>query len=216
MTQTQHIHNLVILDESGSMESIKDLIISGFNELVQNIRGHEENFPGQKHSISLFTFNTMGTREHLFREPVSKLGPVDASSYRPAAMTPLFDAMGAAITKLRDSLNGESEYRVLVTILTDGLENASVEYNSYSIRKMMEKLKISGWTFTYIGADHNVEEIAMSISIRNTLLFEKSTSGVMGMMMKENEARKNYYSNLKNKEIKDGDFYKEDDEDKKK
>lgn len=35
----QTIHNVIILDESGSMESIKRLIISGFNETVQTIKG---------------------------------------------------------------------------------------------------------------------------------------------------------------------------------
>lgn len=39
MEQKHNVHNLIILDESGSMESIKPSIINGFNELVQSIKG---------------------------------------------------------------------------------------------------------------------------------------------------------------------------------
>ena len=45
MEKKHQVHNLIILDESGSMESIKEPIISGFNELVQTIKGIEKDFP---------------------------------------------------------------------------------------------------------------------------------------------------------------------------
>ena len=48
MEQKHQVHNLIILDESGSMESIKSTIISGFNELVQSIKGIQEQFPEQE------------------------------------------------------------------------------------------------------------------------------------------------------------------------
>jgi nucleoside-triphosphatase THEP1 len=44
--ETKHqVHNLIILDESGSMESIKKTIIEGFNEIVQTVKGVEKEFP---------------------------------------------------------------------------------------------------------------------------------------------------------------------------
>ncbi len=51
--ETKHqVHNLIILDESGSMGSIKKTIIQGFNEIVQTVKGVELNFPEQEHFIS--------------------------------------------------------------------------------------------------------------------------------------------------------------------
>jgi nucleoside-triphosphatase THEP1 len=47
MEKKHQVHNLIILDESGSMEPIKKTIIQGFNELVQTIQGIEKQFPEQ-------------------------------------------------------------------------------------------------------------------------------------------------------------------------
>ena len=53
--ETKHqVHNLIILDESGSMESIKKTIIQGFNEIVQTVKGIEKEFPEQEHFIMSF------------------------------------------------------------------------------------------------------------------------------------------------------------------
>ena len=58
MEAKHQVHNLIILDESGSMSSIKPQIISGFNELVQSIKGIQKQFPEQEHDISIISFNT--------------------------------------------------------------------------------------------------------------------------------------------------------------
>lgn len=53
MDNKHQVHNLIILDESGSMEGIKNSIIMGFNELIESIKGIEIKFPEQEHFISL-------------------------------------------------------------------------------------------------------------------------------------------------------------------
>jgi hypothetical protein len=65
----RNIYNLIILDESGSMESIKPFIISGFNELVQGTKKIQEESPEQQHLISLVSFNTGGIKYLLWNEP---------------------------------------------------------------------------------------------------------------------------------------------------
>ena len=60
MKPKHQVHNLIILDESGSMQSIKSLIINGFNELVQSVKGIEEQFPEQEHLIPPFLFPLLG------------------------------------------------------------------------------------------------------------------------------------------------------------
>lgn len=53
MKNKHRVHNLVILGKSGSMISIKALIINGFNELVQTIKGIEERFQNHKQYIAI-------------------------------------------------------------------------------------------------------------------------------------------------------------------
>ncbi len=211
--ETKHqVHNLIILDESGSMESIKEPIIRGFNELVQTVKGIEKDFPEQEHLISFVTFNGRGRNVIHFTEPAAKLEAINSRKYQPNSSTPLYDAMGDSITSLRQALEKKTDYNVLVTILTDGEENASKEYNGDAIKKLVEEMKQSGWTFTYIGTDHDIEKFAMNISINNTMYFKKDLSGVNDMFKKETAARARFSRNLRDDKPTGDDFYKNDDD----
>jgi uncharacterized protein YegL len=208
--ETKHqVHNLIILDESGSMESIKEIIIQGFNEIVQTVKGIEKNFPEQEHFISLVSFNGWGQKLLHFIDPVSKLEQIDATRYQPAASTPLFDAMGFSLGKVRQVLEGKSDYDVLVTILTDGEENASKEYSGQAIKRLIDELKMNHWTFTYIGTDHDVEKFAATISIHNTISFSKDVEGVKDMITNESKARYKYSQNIREKKDSGSDLYKD-------
>lgn len=189
------IHNLIILDESGSMLSIKDLIISGFNETVETIKGSQKKFPDQEHLVSFLSFNSMEKKLIHYAEPVVALKKINQKIYRPNATTPLLDALGFAINKVRVDLP-KKDYHVLVTILTDGLENASREYSWDAIKKMIEELKRQNWTFTYIGTDHDLEYISAGLAIDHTLYFDKNEEGVKNMFMKEQAARRAFYANI--------------------
>jgi Mg-chelatase subunit ChlD len=208
MEKKHQVHNLIILDESGSMESIKTTIIQGFNEIVQTVKGIEKEFMDQEHFISLITFNGLGQKLLHFVDPVQNLNQIDDERYDPTASTPLFDAMGFGLNKLKKHLANETDYNVLVTILTDGEENASKEYSGNDIKKLIEELKLNRWTFTYIGTEHDVEKIALSLSITNTMTFSKNESDMLKMFESEKMARSNYSHNIRfNKETSD-DFYK--------
>jgi len=210
--ETKHqVHNLIILDESGSMESIKKTIIQGFNEIVQTVKGIEKEFPEQEHFISLVTFNGLGHKILHFIDPVSRLESIDEKRYRPDASTPLYDAMGFSFAKLRQVVENLTDYNVLVTILTDGEENASIEYNGIAIKKLIEELKLNRWTFTYIGADHDVEKFAASISITNTIHFQKNEANMKAMFVKENSSRANYSQKIREKKDTSDNFYEDDD-----
>jgi hypothetical protein len=189
------------------MESIKGNIIQGFNEIVQTVKGIAKEYPEQEHFISLVSFNGLGQKLLHFIDPVEKLDLIDDQRYKPDASTPLFDAMGFSFAKLRRVLENVKDYNVLVTIMTDGEENASKEYSGLAIKKLIEELKNNRWTFTYIGADHDVERFAMSISITNTLKFEKNEADMLDMFSKEKSARVKYSEKIRNKEQTDTNFY---------
>lgn len=207
MKTTHQVHNLIILDESGSMHSIKETAIQGFNEIVQTIKGLAKEHPEQEHFIALITFN--GIRQNLvqFIAPVSRLDQLDSSSYRPDVSTPLFDALGFGINKLKTVLERVNDYNVLVTILTDGEENSSREFSGLAIMHMIDELKHQRWTFTYIGTDHDVEKMAASISVNNTMHFGKNETDMKRMFAREMDARSIYFQKISRNEDTESDYY---------
>lgn len=208
MEQKHKVHNLIVLDESGSMESIKPSIINGFNELVQSIKGIQKQFPEQEHDISIISFNGFGNKVLHFMDDVSKLNTIDSSNYKPDAMTPLYDALGFSFTKLKKEIQSQTNYNVLVTILTDGEENCSIEYSGAVIKNMIEELSKENWTFTYIGTDHDVEKMATNLSIKNSMVFKKNSEGIKTMFEEEYDSRKRYFTNIREKKDFKENYYK--------
>ncbi len=207
MSKRETVYHLIILDESGSMNIIKTPTISGFNEILQTMKGAERQHPDQQHFVSLVTFNGMGIKHQLDSQPLATLLPLDEKHYQPDANTPLFDAIGKAVGRLREHLAHQCDYNVLVTIFTDGEENASKEYTRSSVKRLVEELKAQGnWTFTYIGTDHEVETVSTSISVTNVLRFEKTVEGLRDAFQKESKARMKYSQNITDG-IKDTDGY---------
>ncbi len=93
--------------------------------------------------------------------------------------------------------------------MTDGEENASREYSGKQIKELIERFKNEKWTFTYIGTDHDVDKIALNLSITNTLIFEKNEAGIKDMFVKERKSRDAYYSKVqKNEDTKEDYFEK--------
>ena len=214
--ETKHkVFNLIILDESGSMQSIKQATIEGFNEVVQTVKGVESQFPEQEHFITLVTFNGLAIKTLLSVQPVKNLALIDAKKYRPDASTPLFDAIGFSLNNLVREVEQYKDYNVLVTILTDGEENASTEFNGVAIKKMIDELSLKNWTFTYIGANHDVADFALKISITNTMSYMADPVDMKRMFEREKSARMGYSQKIRNKEDFRKKFYEDDETEKK-
>ena len=99
--------------------------------------------------------------------------------------------IGMGIAKI-NALTTEDD-SVLVTIITDGEENCSEEYNLKMIKNLIEKLKKQNWTFTFIGTDDlDVENIAHGMGIDNHLQFSEDEAGTKAMFARENRARERY------------------------
>lgn len=210
MENKQKVYNLIILDESGSMEAIKKIILEGLSEALLNIKKIEKDFENQDHYISIVSFNGVGRKIHYWQKPISEIESITDIYYKPALNTPLFDAVGSSMKHLDNELREKQDYSVLVSILTDGVDNSSVEYDREVIKRMIDDFKIRNWTFTYIGTGHDVNEVAKSISIENVLSFERNDYSIRKMFTDENKARRRYIDKLYKGEDKRGDFYKND------
>ncbi|MBP3849637.1 MAG: hypothetical protein J6E43_02380 [Prevotella sp.] len=195
-TKTQ-VFNVVILDKSGSMESIRKAAISGFNETLAGIKKAQEKFADtQEHNLSLVTFCECETKYVFDKVPVCEARPLTMDDYQPCCCTPLYDAMGFTLTTMRKHVKTVDDAVVVVTIITDGLENASKEYTGAAVRELVEQLKGEGWTFTYMGANQDSTEIAFNLSIRNSRNFDYTAQGTMGAMAKDSSTRMNFFGRL--------------------
>lgn len=191
------MYNLLILDESGSMDVVRATTVRGFNELVQTVQGLAVEFPEKKQVVTLTTFNGLGIKDILFLQEAQALQQLTLADYQPQSLTPLHDAIGYGVSKLRNVLatTGASNFQVLVTVLTDGEENASREYTRSGLHQLIEELKEQGWTFTYIGANHDVDRAADGLAFDNKLAFNQNVEEMDAMFSKERLARRRY--NLK-------------------
>lgn len=188
------IFNLIILDESGSMSSIEQEAISGVNETIQTIRAAQKSYEEQQHFVTLVSFNSSSVKTIYDCLEVEKVEELTNKEYVPACSTPLYDAMGDSLTKLRKKVTEED--KALVTVITDGYENASHEYNGSAIKQLVESLKQKGWVFTYIGANQNSQEVALNISINNVMNFQTTSAGTNAMFAKENKSRMNWFTKV--------------------
>jgi uncharacterized protein YegL len=187
------IFNLIIIDESGSMQSIKTAAINSVNETIQTIRAAQKKYEDQEHYVSLVSFNddVKTIYECVSAEEVKEL---TAESYQPDCCTALYDAMGISLNRLRKKVAEDD--KVLVTIVTDGYENASKEYSGKAIKALVDELKGKGWIFAYIGANQDVEAVAATISITNVMNFEATCEGTGAMSEKLSKARQGFYGRL--------------------
>ena len=183
------VFNVIILDKSGSMSSIARQAIDGVNETIGSIRSAQEKNPDQEHIVTLVAFCGCEMKAIYDNVPVSEVKTLTDKDYSPCCMTPLYDAVGMTITRVHALKSKNSESLALVTIITDGYENASHEYSLAAIRSLIESYKEQGWQFTYIGADHDVEQVAFTLHIDHSLKFEKTSAGTKAMFAKERKAR---------------------------
>ena len=184
------IYNVIIMDRSGSMEAIRDSAIMGYNEVLSGVKAAKAKYAGvQEQVMTLVLFDSSSIDRVHWNEDPDKAVPLTHETYIPGACTPLFDAMGLTLTHLEKELKGQKDYSVVVTIITDGYENSSQEYDLASIRSLVERLKAEGWTFAYMGTDHDVTSVASKIYINNVINFAKTEEETRMAFEKERFAR---------------------------
>ena len=173
---TKRIHNLIIVDESGSMSVIRKQAFTGMNETLQTVRQMQEKYPDQVQLVTLLTFDSGHTTWHYDNASALMTKDLSWKAYNPGGGTPLYDAIGKGISKVNAQI--EDGDHVLVTIITDGEENSSEEWTLKMVRTMIEKLKKQNWTFTLIGTD-NLDVETMAVLCRG-----KATKGRAPQMVR--------------------------------
>jgi hypothetical protein len=140
------LHYILVLDQSGSMNDIKDLAISSFNEQVDSIGKIQRQTPEIEIRITLCTFNDEVKMVSFF-EDIDNLSKLSHSNYHPRSMTALYDAIGYTYQKATEL--ADKQQKVIMAIFTDGLENASKEYTAADISRIIETAEMKGWDIRF-------------------------------------------------------------------
>ena len=153
-----------LLDETGSMQGIKQNTIGGFNTYLETLQEGDADI-----LFSLVTFNSNETKRRCVAEPVHEVAPLTADDYLPEAMTPLIDA-AVKIIKATDEavVQRGDDPNVVIVMQTDGLENVSVEYTRTDLAALIKEKKAAGWEFVFLGAGLDAFEAARASGIHLT------------------------------------------------
>lgn len=197
-TAKTQVYNLIILDKSGSMFSISNAAIAGFNETIGGIRSAQEKFRDtQEHFVSLMLFCSCSRTMVYDSVPVSDVKLLTHNEYSPCCGTPLYDAMGFSLNALYNKIHSMENATAVVTIITDGVENSSQEFSGRSVKALVEKLtNEEGWQFAYMGTNQNVQNVSISLSINSCMEFSDDDEGMRQAWRSERNAKMRMYDRM--------------------
>lgn len=152
----------VVLDRSGSMQSVCDSTIAGYNAYLAELAGKGET----KYSITATLFDAPMRSIELstlcVNAPLAQAIRLSRENYEPRGWTPLYDAIGLTIRATESAAAGRP---VVMMIVTDGQENASHEFTSDSIKKLIAEKEKDGWTFVFMGANIDSYHVGTTLGV---------------------------------------------------
>jgi len=184
---------ICILDRSGSMSSIMSDSIGGFNTFLKQ----QKELPDEA-TLTVALFDDK--YELLYDDvDIKKANELTKKDWFPRGTTALYDAIGKTINSVRTShlkQGNEKPTKVLVCIVTDGLENASKEYRINDIKQLIKSCENDDWNFIYLAANQDAFNVGSSFGISgsNTYTYNATTAGVFNMSSTLNESASTYRS----------------------
>jgi Mg-chelatase subunit ChlD len=164
----------IIVDESGSMDSMKDTVIKCFNDFLK-----EQKQEGDDAFITLTKFSSHVNiiRD---RECMSKAKHIDSTSYNPHGCTALYDGIYDTVKQI-ESKNKNN--KVIIAIITDGYENASKKCTLETIKEIIQEKEKLGWKFLFLASNIDVKTTAGSFGMNtnNARAFAATVDGYVGM-----------------------------------
>lgn len=178
LIETPTTEIICVIDRSGSMASVKNDAIGGFNTFL---KAQQDEAEDGSVLLTLVKFNH-GYEIAYNGVDIRNVKPLDNKTFVPDGMTALYDAIGRAISDVdeREKSGGATSDRCLMVILTDGEENSSKQYNREKIKEMVEGKKNAGWEFIFLSSELDAWDVGTSfgISAGNIAVYTNSTGGV--------------------------------------
>lgn len=179
-----------VLDRSGSMGGLYQLAIKNLQGQIDELRkaaGHND-----KYRVSVINFNdnvdiTSRGCDVLLLEGASKL-------YRPpGGSTKLYDAVLEAVALCKTLDTGDAQHAFLISVVTDGDENASTTLDYLVSRAVREVTASDRYTFAYAGPKGSKKVAAvMGIPDGNATEWEQTTYGASNLGLHTNSSLSTY------------------------
>lgn len=169
MTKANLVEIIVVLDRSGSMSTVRNDTIGGFNTFVNDQKSQAKG----EVKLTLVQFDDQYEVNYNGRS-IQEVPSLTEATYIPRGMTALLDAVGKTINTVGDRLaktpEAERPSLVIFVTLTDGQENSSKEFKLDQIKSLIEHQTTKyNWQFVFLGADQNAFQAAsMGFTASNT------------------------------------------------
>ena len=154
-----------VLDRSGSMAGLEGDTIGGFNGMLAKQQRQEGEC-----TVTTVLFDDKYELLH-DRIPLQGVRPITEQDYYVRGCTALLDALGRTVHKIaavqRATAPELRADKVLFIITTDGMENASREFDARQVKTLVERQqKEFGWEFLFLGANIDAISTAGGLGIR--------------------------------------------------
>lgn len=175
-------HLAILVDRSGSMGAIREDAEGGLKTMIAEQRA----LPGDL-TIDLFQFDTA----------YEKVEDIDAWTLQPRGMTALLDAMGRSITSVGEDLAARDEderpSKVIFCIVTDGLENSSVEWTRERVSELVKRQTDEwAWEFVFTAANQDAIKEGGNLGVRNSMNYAATGAGAQSAYATMGQSISNY------------------------
>ena len=179
--QSANAITLMIIDESGSMSSLKKATEESHLGILQKIKSECTEMPNLNQFVNTWVFDSNRIEEIQTLTKIQADDTLKPIDLRPNGSTPLFDAIGKACSQLEIIMSNlkfqPEDTMVTVAVFTDGEENSSRIFTQGEVKRLVKRLKTQGWSFNYYGTDTSVEEMKERLAFDGGMVMEKSNSG---------------------------------------
>ena len=167
-----------ILDRSGSMSGLESDTIGGYNSMLAKQKEEE--------GEAVWTTVLFDDRVERLHDRISleKVNPITSREYYVRGCTALLDAIGATIHHIgrtqKELPEDQRPEKTIFIITTDGMENASREYDYEKVKKMIEKKKAKHhWEFIFLGANIDAVQVAhqFGVAANRAVRYESDSEG---------------------------------------
>jgi len=145
-------HDFILLDRSGSMDSLWSEALNSVNAYVKKLAEDKVDT-----GVTLATFDKDGEefKFEVIRDRIipSTWRPVSNADAKPRGMTPLNDAIGRIVALAKAGIDGVQYDKLALIVMTDGLENASREFTVAAAKALLADCRARNWQVIFLGAD---------------------------------------------------------------
>lgn len=186
MAKKEAVEIYVIADRSGSMSSLRDDAIGGFNTFLE-----EQKAVKGKANLTLVLFDDQ-YEVPVERVNIKSVEPLSRETFVPRGMTAMNDAIGKSLATL-EVLNPQ---KAIICIITDGAENSSQEFTGQQVKEKITEAEAKGWQVVFLAANIDAFSAGGSLGINkgNTFACAASAQGMTDAYANMSNTTRSYRS----------------------